>query len=121
LRELQAVTSILWHHQGTLDDMNRRDPALALLLLRRLLDIWVDHFGGALTVSDPPRRTRSGRAPTGRLVRFVQAATRGVRKPPISPHTIRAYAKRRKPSTPKPKTRKPKRARRAKGISTPAK
>jgi hypothetical protein len=103
LRDLQAVISILWRHQGILDDLKRRDPA-RVLLLRRLLDIWVDHFGGTLTVTD-----RAGRAPSGPLVRFVLAATRGVLKPPISPHTIRAY------------TRKPKRARRAKGISPPAK
>jgi hypothetical protein len=103
LRELQAVMSIERRHQGILDDLKRRDPA-RVLLLWRLLDIWVDHFGGTLTVTD-----RAGRAPTGPLVRFVLAATRGVLKPPISPHTIRAY------------TRKPKRARRAKGISPPAK
>ena len=91
LRELQAVTSISWRHQGILDDLRRRDPALELLL-RRLLDIWVDHFGGKLTVTDPTRRHG---APSGPLVRFVLAATRGVRKPP-SPHTIRAYVKRHK-------------------------
>ena len=102
LRELQAVTSILWHHQGILDDLNRRDPALQLLL-RRLLDIWVVHFGGNLTTTDP---TRPGGAPSGPLVRFVLAATRGVLKRPISPHTIRAYARRE-------------RARRAKGILPP--
>jgi hypothetical protein len=104
LRELQAVTSILWRHEGILDDLKRRDPALAMLL-RRLLDIWVDHFGGKLTVTDPTRRRG---APSGPLVRFVLAATRGVLKPPISPHTIRAGARRE-------------RARRAKGILPPAK
>jgi hypothetical protein len=103
LRELQAVISIERCHQGILDDLKRRDPA-RVLLLWRLLDIWINHFGGTLTVTD-----RAGRAPSGPLVRFVLAATRGVLKPPISPHTIRAY------------TRKPKRARRAKGISPPAK
>ena len=105
LRDLQAVISILWRHQGILDDLKRRDPALELLL-SRLLDIWVDHFGGKLTVTDPTRRRG---APSGPLVRFVLAATRGVLKPPISPHTIRAYARRRK------------RTRRAKGILPPAK
>ena len=105
LRDLQAVISILSRHQGILDDLKRRDPALELLL-SRLLDIWVDHFGGKLTVTDPTRRRG---APSGPLVRFVLAATRGVLKPPISPHTIRAYARRRK------------RTRRAKGILPPAK
>jgi hypothetical protein len=114
LRELQAVTSISWRHQDILGELRRRDPALGVLL-RRLLDIWVDHFGGTLTVSDPP----GGGAPGCKLVRFVQAATRGVLRPPISPHTIRAYT--RKPNKPKPKTRKPKRVRRAKGILPPAK
>jgi hypothetical protein len=109
LRDLQAVISILWRHQGILDDLKRRDPARTLLLWR-LLDIWVDHFGGTLTVSDPP----GGGAPAGPLVRFVLAVTRGVLEPPISPHTIRAYTR-------KPNARKPKRARRAKGISTPRK
>jgi hypothetical protein len=104
LRDLQAVISILWRHQGILDDLKRRDPALELLL-SRLLDIWVDHFGGKLTVTDP---TRCRGAPSGPLVRFVLAATRNVLKPPISPHTIRAYARRRK------------RTRRAKGILPPA-
>jgi hypothetical protein len=99
LRELQAVISILWSHQSILDDLKRRDPARAFLLWR-LLNIWCDHFGGKLTVTDPTRRRG---APGGPLVRFVLAATRGVLKPPISPHTIRAYAKRE-------------RARRAKGI-----
>jgi hypothetical protein len=104
LRELQAVTSILWSHQSILDDHKRRDPARALLL-RRLLDIWVDHFGGKLTTSDP---TLGRGAPSGPLVRFMLAATRGICKPPISPHTIRAYARRE-------------RAWRAKGILPPAK
>jgi len=99
LRDLQAVTSILWRHQGILDDLKRRDPARAFLLWR-LLNIWCDHFGGKLTVTDPTHRRG---APSGPLVRFVLAATRGVLKPPISPHTIRAYARRE-------------RARRAKGI-----
>jgi hypothetical protein len=104
LRELQAVTSILWSHQGILDDLKRRNPAHAFLL-RRLLNIWCDHFGGKLTVTDP---TRPRGAPSGPLVRFVLAATRGVLKPPISPHTIRACALRE-------------RARRAKGILPTAK
>jgi hypothetical protein len=103
LRDLQAVTSILWRHQSILDDLKRRDPARAFLLWR-LLDIWVDHFSGKLTVTDPTHRRG---APSGPLVRFVLAATRGVLKPPISPHTIRAYARER--------------ARRAKGILPPAK
>jgi hypothetical protein len=109
LRELQAVISIERRHEGILADLKRRDPARTLLLWR-LLDIWVDHFGGTLTVSDPP----GGGAPAGPLVRFVLAVTRGVLEPPISPHTIRAYTR-------KPNARKPKRARRAKGISTPRK
>jgi hypothetical protein len=104
LREYQAVLSILRNHQGNLDDLKRRDSARALLL-SRLLDIWVDHFGGKLTVTDPTRRRG---APSGPLVRFVLAATRGVVKPPISPHTVRAAARRE-------------RARRAKGILPPAK
>jgi hypothetical protein len=104
LRELQAVTLISWHHQGILDELYRRDPARALLLWR-LLGIWCDHFGGTLTVTDPTRRRR---APSGALVRFVLAATRGLLRPPMNPHTIRTYARRE-------------RARRAKGISPPAK
>ena len=104
LRELQAVASILWRHQGILDDLERRDSARAFLL-SRLLNIWCDHFGGKLTVTDPTRRHG---APSGPLVRFVLAATRDVLKPPISPHTIRAYARRE-------------RARQDKGILPPAK
>jgi hypothetical protein len=88
LRELQSVISIERRHQGILDHLKRRDPARALLL-RRLLDIWVDHFGGKLTVTDPP----GGGAPRGPLVRFVDAATSGILKPPISPHTTKAYAR----------------------------
>ena len=38
LRDLQGVISILRRHQGILDDLKRRDPALELLL-SRLLDI----------------------------------------------------------------------------------
>jgi hypothetical protein len=104
LRELQAVITLYRRHQGILDDLNRRDPALELLL-RRLLDIWVVHFGGNLTTTDP---TGPGGAPSGPLVRFVLEATRGVLKRPISPHTIRSYARRE-------------RERRAKGILPPSK
>jgi hypothetical protein len=103
LRELQAVISIERRHEGILADLKRRHPALPLLLWR-LLGIWVDHFSGKLTVTDPP----DGGAPRGPLVRFVLSATSDVLKPPISPHTIRAYALRE-------------RARRAKGILPSAK
>jgi hypothetical protein len=100
LRELQAVTSVLWHHQQLFDDLDilvhererRRDPARARLLLR-LLDIWVDHFGGKLGVTKP---TTGRGAPSGPLVRFILAATRGVLTPPISPHTISDYVDRKK-------------------------
>ena len=64
----------------------RSDPARERLMLR-ILDIWVDHFGGKLAVTKPTR----GGAPSGPLVRFILAATRGVLKPPISPHTICDY------------------------------
>ena len=94
LRDLQAVTSVLWRHQQIFDDLDilvherkrRGDPARARLVLR-LLDIWIDHFAGKLTVTKPTGRG----APSGPLVRFVLAATRGVLKPPISPHTISDY------------------------------
>ena len=94
LRDLQAVTSLSWHHQQIFDDLDtlvhererRGDPARERLMLR-ILDIWVDHFGGKLSVTKPTR----GGAPSGPLVRFVLAATRGVLEPPISPHTISDY------------------------------
>jgi hypothetical protein len=99
LRELQAVTSVLWGHQQIFDDLDvlvhererRSDPARALLLLR-LLDIWIDDFGGKLTVTKPTSRG----APSGPLVRFVLAATRVVLEPPISPHTISDYVDRKR-------------------------
>ena len=82
LRDLQAVTSVLWRHQQLFDDLDilvherkrRGNPARARLVLR-LLDIWIDHFVFKLTVTKP-----TGPAPrSGPLVRFVLAATRGAR------------------------------------------
>jgi hypothetical protein len=119
LRDLQAVTSVLWRHQQIFDDLDilvhertrRSDPARALLLLR-LLDIWIDHFGGKLTVTKP---TGSG-APSGPLVRFMLAATRGVLEPPISPHTIPDYVDLKKRGR-----RQGSAERRAKGVLPPRK
>src|SRR5262249_34273073 len=83
LRDLRAVTSILWRAKiqlAGLDGLARarqghRDPDREFLLAR-LLKAWVDHFGGALTVSDRRRRP-----PTGPLVRFLLTATKGVLDP----------------------------------------
>jgi hypothetical protein len=124
LRELQAVTSVLWHHQQLFDDLDtlvherarRSDPARALLLLR-LLDIWVDHFDGKLSVTKP---TKGRGAPSGPLVRFILAATHGVLKPPPSAHTISDYVDRkqdRKKRGPRQRTAQ----RRTRGVLLPGK
>ena len=85
LRDLQAVTSVLWRHQQIFDHLDilvherkrRGDPARARLVLR-LLDIWIDHFAGklAVTQADGPRCSiwPAGALRAGGNARRAQAA-----------------------------------------------
>jgi hypothetical protein len=95
--EVEGLAPILKRAQRTLNrldryisDRARRIPLEHLLLLGRLFDIWVELFGGELNeITDPPGRRG---LPSGKLVRFVLAATKDI-DPPIKPNTIRYLAR----------------------------
>jgi hypothetical protein len=97
LRDLQAVIPVVERAHRILVGLDmvvraraKRQSPERYFLIGRLLDLWVDHFGGKLTVTDPTSRG----PPAGRLVRFILAATKHELDPPISPHTIRDSVRR---------------------------
>jgi hypothetical protein len=95
MRDLRAVRIIQYRYETRLEGLDmlatlikgRRDPPRQWLYWR-LLQIWVECFGGPLTVSTPP----IGGAPYGPLVHFVMTVTADVLDPPATAHAIKYAA-----------------------------